>query len=868
MEVIISHTSADFDALASMVGAKKLYPQARMYFTGAPDRNVKDFLVLYKDFFDIEYPKKIKKFEISKLIIVDTSLPSRLGTFREYVNNPQIEVHIYDHHPPTHEAVIGDLNRVETIGSTISILLKEIIKKKIPISSAEATLFLLGIYEETGSLTYATTTRADVDAVSFLFSKGANLKLATDFVYHSLNKDQRNLLNKLILSSKIHNLKGYQILISKARTKEYIGELALITHRIMDIQKTDAIFTIAAMKDRTYIVGRSKGELLDTNTILREFGGGGHSEAASATVKTKDLKKIEDELLKVIKRNIHLIRRAGDIMSIPVRYINIEEEKSIQDVQNAMMKFGHNGLVVKKGDRLLGIITRKDVDKAIHHGLASSPVESFMTHRVITSGKDASISHLQKLMMDNDIGRIPIIEGQKVIGIVTRTDILKVLHQKEIEKTTKPASQIEHLNNLPTDLQKILKICGRVADELKTDIFLVGGFVRDIILGVENFDVDIVIEGNGIKYAEKLARDIKGKFRAHEKFKTASVITKKIKIDIASTRIEFYTRPAALPTVMGSSLKQDLYRRDFTINAMAVKLNKKEYGQLIDFFGAQHDLKRGIIRVLHNLSFIEDPIRILRAIRFEQRYHFKMDPGTEKLLKDALYIKILDHLTNERLRNELILILNEPKPLLALKRMQQLKMLKLIHPQIELNGKIITTIEEVTAILLQYSEFLKGEKIEQWIIYFMVLISQLSIEQIQEISKKYRISAHQMKKLDFDRIMVSQIIKNLSRKDLKPSQIYRELEILSTEAIIYLLARSKLQVLKERIKDYLFKYINTKFLVKGKDLKNWGYIEGPFYRGALRHLEDAQLDGMVENKEEARKILKKKYGLKYLIKEN
>lgn len=862
MEIIISHSSADFDALASMIAAKKLYPSAKLYFTGAPDRNVRDFLVLYRDFFDIEYPKEIKKLEISKLIIVDTSIPSRLGVFREYVNSPQIEVCIYDHHPPTHEAVIGDINKIEPLGATITILLKEIVKKKIPISSMEATLFLIGIYEETGSLTYTTTTKEDVDAVSFLLSKGANLKLISDFVYHSLGEEQRNLLNKLILHSKVYDFKGYQILIATTATKEYVGELALITHRIMDIQKMDAVFSIVAMKDRIYIVARSR-EGIDVNSILKELGGGGHSTAASATLKTVDYKKTEQELIKIVKKNIHSIIKAADIMSSPVRYINIEEESTIQDAQNAIMKFGHNGLVVKRGTKLLGIITRKDIDKAIHHGLGTSPVEAIMTHKVITATKDSSISSLQKLMMDNDIGRIPVIEKQKVIGIVTRTDILKILHEKKIKISAKISDSIKHLNNLPSDLQKILRICGKVADETGVDIYLVGGFVRDLIIGVENLDVDIVVEGDGIKYAEKLAKTLKGRVKTHEKFKTAVVIAKKFKIDIASSRIEFYTRPAALPTVWGSSLKQDLYRRDFTINAMAVKLNKKEYGQVIDFFGGQQDIKKRVIRVLHNLSFIEDPTRILRAIRFEQRYCFKMDTRTEKLLEDALSIKILDQVTNERLRNELILILNEPKPLLALKRMQQLKMLKLIHPQLILNSKIIAIIEEITVLLLTYSDFLKKEKIEQWIVFFMALISQLKLSQIQEIANKYKISAIQMKKLDFDRVMVSQIIKNLMTEEMKPSQIYRELEILSTEAIIYLMARSKLQTLKQRIKDYLFKYRYTKFLIKGKDLKKWGYIEGPFYRRALRFLEDAQLDGIIKNKEEAELSLEKKYGKKY-----
>ncbi|MCL5774533.1 MAG: hypothetical protein M1536_09215 [Firmicutes bacterium] len=348
--------------------------------------------------------------------------------------------------------------------------------------------------------------------------------------------------------------------------------------------------------------------------------------------------------------------------------------------------------------------------------------------------------------------------------------------------------------------------------------------------------------------------------KTHEKFGTAIVILESgFKIDIASSRTEFYTRPAALPEVMESSIKQDLYRRDFTINAMAIKLSTKGFGQLLDFFGGQRDLKQGIVRVLHSLSFIEDPTRIFRAIRFEQRYNFKMDHHTESLIKDALSMRVFDRMTNERIRDEIILILSEAKPLPAVIRMDKLKILKLIHPEIHLNNKILEILQEITGELAQYGSLMQEEKLEKWIIYFLALVSQLKVEQIREIAEKYRVSSVQTKKLTFDREVLTGIIRKLSLKNIKQSDIYRELNPLSMEVLLYLIARTSLLPVKQRVALYLNKLRKIRPLVRGKDLEAWGYTQGPFYKEALEAVWDAQIDGIIKTKDEAKKYLVEKF---------
>lgn len=418
-----------------------------------------------------------------------------------------------------------------------------------------------------------------------------------------------------------------------------------------------------------------------------------------------------------------------------------------------------------------------------------------------------------------------------------------------------------HLELLPPYMRGILKKCSLIADKLGVNIFLIGGFVRDLILNIENLDLDLVVEGDGILFALALAKATKSKIITHEKFKTAIVFTKYCKVDIASTRVEFYTRPAALPVVWGSTIKQDLYRRDFTINALAVEINKEGFGKIIDYFGGQRDLKDGVIRVLHNLSFIEDPTRIFRAIRFEQRYHFKMDNNTENLLIKALHGNIFNEVTNERIREEIILILSEEKPLPALKRMSHLNILKVIHKNICLNEKIINSLQEAAVLIIEYKKLIGRKKALKWVIYFMILLSQLKSAEIEEIALKFKLPLDIAKKIQLDKSRAAYLIKRLSQKEIKKSEIYRLLNSLSTEALIYLMVRSNMRAVKQKIEAYLTLLSNIKFIVTGNDLTKWGYEPGPFYKEALAALEDAQINGIIKTKEEGKEYLQNKDNL-------
>ncbi|HEY4002292.1 MAG TPA: CBS domain-containing protein [Candidatus Xenobia bacterium] len=849
VEVIIGHTHADFDALASMVAASKLYPQARMMLTGAVDQAVKEFLALYRHAFPIEPSKGVRALNIQRLVIVDTRVPSRLGEFRDFVSNPQVEVIIFDHHPATAESVVGDEDHACLYGATTTMLVGLLRDRGIRITPLEATLFCLGIYEETGCLLFPDTTPEDIECAAWCLRQGAMLTVVSRFMRRPLSDDQHALLNALLTNARTHTIQGYRVLTAHAEIDHYVDELAVLTSRLLDIGLPDAVFTAVRMRDRVYVVGRSQEQTVNVAQAVSFLGGGGHPTAASATLRGAQAEAVEAEVVARLQAELQPACRARDIMSSPA-VVMTEAEATVGAAWEKAVRFGFSGYPVLEQGRLRGVVTRRDLEKAVSHGMQASPLRTIVSAPAITIEPDMPLPDIQRVLLERDVGRAPVVDHHQLLGIVSRSDLLRVFHGVGPERPSPQSEAVERLRALPAAVQQLLEGAGDVGDEGRYPTFVVGGFVRDLLLGVENLDIDLVVEGDGIQFARTLARRLGGRVKSHQKFGTAVItLPDDTRVDVATARIEFYTRPAALPEVTASPLKQDLYRRDFTINALAVRLNRGPFGTLYDFFSARRDLREGVVRVLHNLSFVDDPTRIFRAIRFEQRYHFRMDSHTETLLRQAVEGDIFQHLSNERIRDEIIEILSEARPLPAVRRMQELKVLRLIHPRIHLNSKLVAIMEEITAVLVQYGSVLPG--LDRWLIYFMGLVSQIPAEAIADIARRYRIPQVQQSKLGLDKTSVTHVLRTLYPPELRPSGVYRVLKPLSTEAVVYLLARTRLQPVRQKVADYLRQGRTVTPLVTGQDLLRWGYPEGPEMGRLLQAVLGAQIDGEIGTVEEA-----------------
>src|SRR3990170_4301288 len=745
MQVITSHINADFDTLASMLAAKKLYPDAVLTFPGSLEKNLRDFFERPEfRFFEIEKIKNIKMNDVERLILVDIRHAHRIGKFAEIIKSPGLDIHIYDHHPKSPDDIHGSVEITHPYCATTTILVHIIKEKGIELTPEEATVLMLGIYEDTGSLAFSSTTVQDYEAAAFLLSKGANLNFVSDMITKELTAEQVSLLNDLLQSATTYSVSGIDVVLVEASADKYMGDLAVLVHRLKDIENINCLFALISMEDRIHLIARSRLKEVNVGEITQILGGGGHPTAASATLKDITLIQAKERLIAVLKDKVTPKRFAREIMSSPP--ITLSQDASINDAKDTLLRYGINAIPVVHGEEVLGIITRQIVEKAVYHGLKDVSVKEYMSTDFEVVSPVAAIAEVQDAIIGHHQRLLPVIDKGKVIGIITRTDLLRLLHEElKIEpysaeevplKRHKAITRLME-EQLPEKVVAILRDAGKVANELAYKAYVVGGFVRDLILRYENLDIDVVIEGDGIAFANAFAKRFECKVKSHERFGTAVVIFPDgFKIDIATARLEYYEKPGALPTVELSSLKLDLYRRDFTINTLAAALNQRNLGELIDFFGAQKDIKEKAVRVLHNLSFVEDPTRVFRAIRFEQRYGFTIAKHTQNLIKNAVKLNFLQKISGERLLNELKAIFEEENFLRAIQRIKEFDLVKFIHPEIRLDAAEMALMERARDVLAWYQLLYAEEKVEGWLVLLLAISDQLKDDEVLKMGKQ------------------------------------------------------------------------------------------------------------------------------------
>ncbi|MEJ2691189.1 MAG: CBS domain-containing protein, partial [Deltaproteobacteria bacterium] len=844
MDLITTHQHADFDGMASMIAAKKLYPRAVMAFSGSQEKNIRDFFVQSTEYlYDFQRIKNIDLSKVSRLIVVDTRQGARIGRIADCLSNKGLELHLYDHHPDAPGDLKGDYEVIRPVGSTATIFAQLFQEKVISISGDEATLLGMAIYEDTGSFTYDPTTPDDLAAMAWLLAQGANLQTISQFISQELSAEQIALLHDMISSASSY----------------------------MMMENLNTLFALARMGNKIYFVARSRIPEVNVGKIAIEFGGGGHASAASAVVKKMTLIEAEEKLLLLLHKYVRPQSIARELMSAPVIYVR--PELTIKEANDALTRYSLTVLpVLDEKQRILGIVSRRVTEKAIYHGLGALPVSDYMTTDFATLSPTATLADIQELIIEHRQRFIPVVENKAIKGVITRTDLLNLL-------VNDPANMPKNLltgNNLPSierqrnlrnlmigalsrDIIVLLRTIGEIAAANKYNAYVVGGFVRDLLLHTPSLDIDIVIEGNGVDFAHKLAAHLGGKVRPHEKFSTAVVILKDgFKIDVATARLEYYEYPAAMPTVELSSIKLDLYRRDFTVNALAIHLNPDTFGSLVDFFNCQNDLKDRQIRILHNLSFVEDPTRILRAIRLEQRLGFTIGKHTEKLIKNAVKMNVFNRFYGRRFFIELMLILNEENPLAAIKRMAEFNLLQFFLPHRVLDQRLNNLLEECQRALAWQRLLYLDEKCRQWLVYLLTLFSTTTTKKVLEFCQKFEVPERYQQLLFKEKLAGAKIVRILnSRTTFSNSEIYWLLKELSHEGLLYLMVITKKQAGKKAVSLFVTHLQYIKPELQGDDLIRMGYSPGPLFKKILVHLLDARLDGLVQNNEEEEALVRK-----------
>jgi tRNA nucleotidyltransferase (CCA-adding enzyme) len=427
---------------------------------------------------------------------------------------------------------------------------------------------------------------------------------------------------------------------------------------------------------------------------------------------------------------------------------------------------------------------------------------------------------------------------------------------------TSPRSARHVLQRLPPRIVRLLRQLGQLADEQGSALYLVGGVVRDLLLNRRNWDLDLTVEGDGVSFARLVADRYGAGLARFERFATARLIfTDGLKVDIASTRRESYADPAALPDVVKASLEEDLFRRDFTINAMAIQLNQPCWAELHDPYGGQGDLKHKVLRVLHDKSFIDDPTRIFRAIRFAERFKFRLEPNTARLLARAAKTDLVARLSGPRLANEMFALMREDRPEQVFTHLRRLRLVRFLHPRLVLGKRT----ERLMAVLPDaIGWWMRRGSVtcpDRSLLRIMALLAYAASSTISGSIERLQLSAVQARTLEWAGEQTARLVKILSGETaLRPSQIYRELSSLPDEALILVLAKgftlkkaAERARLTARLATFLRRDRHVVTTVNGDTLKQLGLQPGPHFKHILDRLLDERLDGRVTTAAEERK---------------
>jgi tRNA nucleotidyltransferase (CCA-adding enzyme) len=835
--VIATHTNTDFDAFASQLAARRLFPDAVVALQASLNRNVRDFFRLHADELDVVEAGRLDPSAIRRLIVVETVSSGRLGELEPVALDPAVDKVVFDHHAGRlPEWADPAMSVVSEDGALTTTLVGVIAERELPVTPLEATAFALGIHEDTGSLTYPTATPRDADALAWCSRHGARQETISSFLHTPLSDEERALLNALLDAVETHETGGIEILLAAVSWPGYVEGVSNLAHKLVDLTDCRALVVLVEMDKRVFAVTRSRIPELDAGALAAALGGGGHAPAASAIFRGS-LAEARERLLAALPGAVRAPLAARDVMSKPARTVSPEE--TVAKAMVACQRHGVSGILVVDRDGLVGAVSREDLDKAMGHGLSHAPVKGIMSGRVPTAGEDASLVELQRLLTAAETGRVAILRDEQLVGVVTRSDLLRGLVGHERERGAPAESIAEELEALARLRPAFDAIAA--ASEGYEGVYLVGGTVRDILLHEDSFDVDIAVEGDAIELAGRITAELDGRCIAHEKFGTAVVLYGDgERIDVVTARTEFYDAPAALPTVEHATIREDLFRRDFTINAMAASLKGEDFGRLVDPFGGRRDLAEGAIRVLHNLSFIDDPTRIFRAIRYENRYRFRMDASTARLARGCIEMGLVGDLSSSRLRDELIALLEEGEVGHTILRLAELGADRAIHPHLAADDEAV----RLAARLRELEEELHVD-VPDWRLRLAVLARRLPPDEAYAWLERLHLRRRDAEHIVSAITVGPRLVERLRDADADPADVVAMADPYAPDAPLFALALAEVPALR----DYFARLREIRLDITGADLAELGLGESPRVGEVLAELRRRKLRGDLDGRE-------------------
>src|ERR687891_1389853 len=833
-----------------MLAAPRLYPGAVVALPGSLNRNGREFYRLHAEELDVVEPNRVEPASVTRLIVVETLHPQRLGEWERVARDPQVEVVAFDHHGEERPEWLPAENLVVSEDGALTTTMVGILaEREIEPTPLEATVFALGIHEDTGSLSYPGVGLRDAEALAWCLRHGASQEMVAQYLHSPLAEGERALLDALLAGLETHSAGGFDVLLSAVAWPGYVEGVSNLAHKLVDLTDARALACLVEMEGRVFCVVRTRVAELDAAAIAAALGGGGHAQAASA-IHRGSLTEAKKLVLAALPSAVREGVTAREIMSQPVRFVSPDD--SVAHAMVLCQRHRQSGILVGENGTLMGVVTREDLDKAIGHDLSHAPVKSVMSSEVVTCIEDTPLAELVRLVTASEAGRVPVMRGDKVVGVVTRSDLLRALEEPHGEGADGAEVSIAERLDALEHLRPVFEAVQAVSESFD-GVYLVGGAVRDVLMGEPNFDVDIAVEGDGIALGKALARVLGGRTVPHEKFGTAVVLYGEGgRVDVATTRTEFYDYPGALPTVEQASIRQDLYRRDFTINAMAASLKGEDFGRLVDFFGGLRDLENGVVRVLHNLSFIDDSTRLFRAIRYENRYGFRMDSHTLGLARACVEMGLVGELSSSRLRDELQALLSEGEIGDSLRRLADLGVDRAIHPHLAAGDEAATLVEAVDAVRRRYAP-----ETPAWRTRLAVLARRLPPDELTDWLARLKLRRRDAERIAAAVTVAPRLRARAAGTD-EPAALRELVRPYDPDGALLALAGAE-EPARGRLVRYFEELRRVRLEISGGDLAELGLSESPRVGAVLAELlrrkVNGELDGKSAELEAARELL-------------
>jgi tRNA nucleotidyltransferase (CCA-adding enzyme) len=847
VKFVISYDGAGFTALAPMLALGLLHPNARLILPGNPDQRVQAYLRENEDTMLLADPLALDLRELTELYIIGNPEDHNFCDLSRY-KEAAGEIVVYSSNPS---------------GTLTSQLVQSLVREEMEISPLQATFLALGIYEETRCLTSGATPQ-DFYALARLFERQAHSGMLQKYLQNGGEMDRQLMFEKLVSNYQLDSIAGYRVLFCRGEVWDFLDGLTLLGRELLKGLEAQMLVAIFPFHGNNYINALALPEAsLDLLEVFSPFNATG-SPANAAFFQEGNPDVMMEEVKNLLFKTLSAKTTAADIMNTYVK--SIAPETTLSDARDQLEKMASTSLLVAVEGAYIGIISHQQVNKAVRFGYGHDPVEHYMEKNVPTVPPHTSLDTLLGIMARTERELIPVVDSKnRLAGTVSLKELVQAIHQEQ-NPLTRGLAAIPAEENLrllieervPKYMQGVLHMIGKIGDEMQLPVHAVGGFVRDLILGMPNEDVDVVVEGDALTLATKVNDILGGKLTENKDFGTARITTPRQRLDFSTARQEFYAQPAALPEVERASLKKDLFRRDFTINTMAFQLNLSRFGHLFDYFKGLQDLESKTLRVLYSLSFVEDPLRIFRAVRFAVRLGFEIEPESKTLIKNALRSKVLNKVSKDRLGKELGLAFREKRVMLVMKELADLGVLAQIFPKLTLTSENFRIIREIEELLLQ-TDPAEREQVKPTPLYIAALFYGKSRLDLFSKLHRIRISSREVD-------MVAAILHDadtaagmLTEEGLPPEQVYDIFNKMTFETRLFVLALARGSLPRQYYESFSRKMKNLNPTLTGRDLLNMGLEPGPVFKDILNMLKLEKIKGKLESVEDEIYYIKKHF---------